>query len=33
VLLLAHLSMNLIDDYFDYKKMESGYRDALVRKE
>lgn len=27
----AHLSMNLIDDYFDYKKMESGYRDALVR--
>lgn len=27
----AHLSMNLIDDYFDYRKMESGYRDALVR--
>ncbi len=29
--MFAHLSMNLIDDYFDYRKMESGYRDALVR--
>lgn len=28
---MAHLSLNLFDDYFDYKKKESGYRSALVR--
>lgn len=27
----AHLSMNLFDDYFDYKKKETGFRDILVR--
>lgn len=28
---LAHLSMNLFDDYFDYRKKETGFRDVLVR--
>jgi len=28
---LAHLSMNLFDDYFDYKNAEQGDRTALVR--
>ncbi len=27
---LAHLSLNLFDDYFDYAKMKSGYRDRLA---
>lgn len=26
----AHLGLNLFDDYFDYKKKQSGYRDELV---
>jgi 1,4-dihydroxy-2-naphthoate octaprenyltransferase len=29
--LLGHLGINLFDDYFDYRKKESGYRNALVR--
>lgn len=29
--IFAHLSMNLIDDYFDYKKMQSGFRDCMAR--
>lgn len=29
---LAHLSLNLFDDYFDYKKLASGFRVALVQK-
>lgn len=28
---LAHLGMNLADDYYDYKKKESGFRDSLAR--
>ena len=28
---MAHLSLNLFDDYFDYRKKESGYRDTLAR--
>ena len=28
---LAHLGMNLADDYFDYKKKETGFRDSLAR--
>lgn len=28
---LAHLGMNLADDYFDYRKKESGFRDSLAR--
>lgn len=27
---LAHLSMNLFDDYFDYRKLETGFRDTLA---
>lgn len=27
----AHLGMNLADDYFDYRKKESGFRDTLAR--
>lgn len=27
---LAHLSLNLFDDYFDYAKMQSSYRDRLA---
>lgn len=26
----AHLGLNLFDDYFDYRKKQSGYRDELV---
>lgn len=29
---LAHLSLNLFDDYFDYKKLASGFRTDLVKK-
>jgi 1,4-dihydroxy-2-naphthoate octaprenyltransferase len=29
---LGHLSLNLFDDYFDYKIKESGHRTALTRK-
>lgn len=29
---LAHLSLNLFDDYFDYKKQASGFRVDLVKK-
>ncbi len=29
---LAHLSMNLFDDYFDYRKKETGYRKELAGK-
>jgi 1,4-dihydroxy-2-naphthoate octaprenyltransferase len=29
--IFAHLGMNLADDYFDYKKKESGFRDTLAR--
>lgn len=28
---LAHLGMNLADDYYDYKKKETGFRDSLAR--
>ena len=28
---LAHLGMNLADDYFDYRKKETGFRDSLAR--
>lgn len=28
---LAHLSLNLFDDYFDYRKQGSGYREQLAR--
>lgn len=28
---LAHLSMNLFDDYFDYREKETSFRDTLVR--
>lgn len=28
---MAHLSLNLFDDFFDYRKKESGYRDTLAR--
>ena len=27
---LAHLSMNLFDDYFDYKKIQANYRDDMA---
>ncbi len=27
----AHLGMNLADDYFDYRKKETGFRDSLAR--
>ncbi len=27
---LAHLSLNLFDDYFDYRKLQSGFRDRLA---
>lgn len=27
---LAHLSFNLFDDYFDYRKIKAGYRDKLA---
>lgn len=27
---LAHLSLNLFDDYFDYRKLHSGFRDRLA---
>lgn len=29
---LAHLSLNLFDDYFDYRKLKSGYREQLAHK-
>jgi len=29
---IAHLCLNLFDDYFDYKVKNSEYRDAMVRK-
>ncbi|KAA6332861.1 1 4-dihydroxy-2-naphthoate octaprenyltransferase [termite gut metagenome] len=29
--LIGHLGINLFDDYFDYRKKESGYRNQLVR--
>jgi 1,4-dihydroxy-2-naphthoate octaprenyltransferase len=29
---MAHLSLNLFDDYFDYRVKSSEFRDALVRK-
>lgn len=29
---LAHLSLNLFDDYFDYKKIGSGFRSDLAKK-
>jgi 1,4-dihydroxy-2-naphthoate octaprenyltransferase len=28
---MAHLSLNLFDDYFDYRKDKSGFRDNLAR--
>ena len=28
---LAHLGMNLADDYYDYKKVQTGFRDSLAR--
>ncbi len=28
---LAHLGMNLADDYYDYKKKETGFRESLAR--
>lgn len=28
---LAHLGMNLLDDYFDYRMKETGFRDTLAR--
>lgn len=28
---LAHLGMNLADDYYDYKKKETGFRSSLAR--
>lgn len=28
---MAHLSCNMLDDYFDYKNQESGYRESMVR--
>ncbi|MDR3261475.1 MAG: prenyltransferase, partial [Tannerella sp.] len=28
----GHLSMNLFDDYFDYKIKKSDFRDSMVRK-
>lgn len=28
---MAHLSLNLFDDYFDYQSHQSGYRETLVR--
>lgn len=28
---MAHLGMNLADDYFDYRKKETGFRDSLAR--
>ena len=28
---LAHLGMNLADDYFDYKKVQTGFRESLAR--
>ena len=30
-ILFVHLSINLFDDYFDYKVQKTGYRDELVR--
>ncbi|MDR0825368.1 MAG: prenyltransferase [Prevotella sp.] len=30
--ILGHLGLNLFDDYFDYKKKKSDYRDHLVHK-
>jgi 1,4-dihydroxy-2-naphthoate octaprenyltransferase len=30
--ILAHLSMNLFDDYFDYRVKSSEFRDAMARK-
>jgi 1,4-dihydroxy-2-naphthoate octaprenyltransferase len=29
---MAHLSLNLFDDYFDYKVKGAEFRDAMVRK-
>lgn len=28
---IAHLSLNLFDDYFDYRKKETGFRNSLAR--